>query len=88
MPKKKKPLNRNKQLIRAFSILKTLLYKKSTTSIAKLSKQFKVHPKTIRRDLKAIEGAGFKLKRTYKDGKSKGGALTRALISLRTGSLI
>ncbi|MBF0105811.1 MAG: DeoR family transcriptional regulator [Deltaproteobacteria bacterium] len=51
------------------------------TGDTKLSKQFKFHPKTIRRDLKAIEGAGFKLKRTYKDGKHR--AFTRALISLR-----
>jgi len=64
--KKKKPHkkpSRNVQLIRAMSILKILLYSKKTLTIDKLAKKFDVHPKTIKRDLIAIEKSGFKLKK-------------------------
>ena len=77
MPRKKKPAkkrqtkkrpSRNGQLIRALSILKDLLYKKRPVTFDQLVVRYGVHPKTIRRDLKALEGAGFKIKRTDKKG--------------------
>ncbi|MBF0103894.1 MAG: HTH domain-containing protein [Deltaproteobacteria bacterium] len=60
-------MNRNKQIIRVLKILYHLLTTKKGVTIRGFSELFEVHPKTIRRDLKALSGSYFSLVSYQKD---------------------
>jgi len=64
-------MQRNCQLIRVLNILYDFLKSHSPKTVAMLSAEHKVHTKTIRRDLKAIELSKFKLKKMNKDHRAE-----------------
>ena len=54
-------MERNNQVIRVLKILYLLLGSRAGSTIKGLARDFKVHPKTIRRDLQAIYKSDFTL---------------------------
>lgn len=54
-------MDRNNQVIRVLNILYKFITAKFGFTIQELSNEFQVHPKTIRRDLKAIKNSPFHL---------------------------
>lgn len=64
-------MQRNCQLIRVLNIIYDFLKSHSPKTVAMLSAEHRVHTKTIRRDLKAIEASKFTLKKETKDHNSE-----------------
>ncbi|HSL24189.1 MAG TPA: transcriptional regulator [Vicinamibacterales bacterium] len=58
---------RNSELVRQWEILRTIDATETGVSVQKLARASRVHPRTIRRDLEALERAGFPL---YTDRES------------------
>lgn len=64
-------MDRNSQLIRVLNLLYDLLTSPVSITVKELSERFKVHPKTIRRDIQAIQASRFELEhRQGNDGKT------------------
>lgn len=53
-----RPIGRNGTLVRALSLLR-LLEQRGHHTLMDLAARFAVHPRTVRRDLDALEAAGY-----------------------------
>jgi hypothetical protein len=62
-------MDRNRQLLRGITILHDLLTRGSRGTVVEWAEHFRVHPKTIRRDLKAIAESPFALASIEEDGE-------------------
>ena len=67
------PVERNKEIIRQWNILKQVASQRDCT-ISRLARDHKVCARTIYRDLAALEGAGFPLYQEPGDGCQVPGA--------------